>query len=110
MIGVIVHGEVKGRAVARANALQFFIQTQSDALGIERIGFRKDETEQIVGEPVDGIAGAKFLGHGLGRIAESGLRGIECGFRAWFRFDKNKGEGFSRLRARRNSMVRRSLK
>jgi hypothetical protein len=94
LIGIIVRAKVKRGAVPRANRLQFFIEPKSDAFGIQTIGFRENQAEQIVGKPVDGIGGAQFLGHRLGRVAESGLPAVERSRGAGLRFDKDERKIF----------------
>lgn len=91
LMGIVVRGEVKERAMARANRLQFFLQAQGDALGIQTIGFRENQTEKIVGEPVIGIGGMQFFGHSLGSVAEGGLSTVGRSFGAGLRFNQDKG-------------------
>src|SRR5713226_9632981 len=77
VFGIIVDASLEGAAVLGADALQLFLQTDGDALGVERIGFRENQAEKIGSEVIDGIGGAKLAGHGFGGVAESG--GIVAG-------------------------------
>ncbi len=72
VFGVIVDARLEGAAVLGADGLQFFLQADGYALGVERIGFGEDEAENFWGQAIDGIRGAELAGHGFGGVAERG--------------------------------------
>src|SRR5205814_573528 len=73
ILWVVVRGDVKRFAVLRSDVLQLFLQTNSNALRIQRIRFRQDQRENVRSEPVNGIRGPQLAGHRFCRIAPRGV-------------------------------------
>ena len=87
MFRVIVRGNIERQIVLRADCLLFFLQPHGDALGIQRVRFRKHDAEKIRREPVNGIRRAQFLGHSLGGVAPRlRILILSKGFAHLFRF------------------------
>src|ERR1700731_1836939 len=55
-----------------AYSLQLFLQANSDALGVEGIGFRKHEAKNFRCEAIDRVGGAEFARHGFRGVTEGG--------------------------------------
>jgi hypothetical protein len=72
VFGVVVDAGLEEAAVFCADGLQLFLQADGYALGVERIGFGEDESENFGGQAIDRIRGAKLAGHGFGGVAERG--------------------------------------
>ncbi len=90
MLGIIVDAGLEGAAMLGADALQLFLQTDGDALAVERVGFGENEAEKIGSEVINRIGGAKLARHCFGGIAE---RGGGVGGGAELGLDEQQGEG-----------------
>ena len=78
MFGIVVSRNIERLAVFGANFLQLLLQPDGNALGIENIGFRKNQRKQIGPKAVDGVRWPQFAGHRF--------RGIAPGFGALILF------------------------